>query len=114
MKVQHWRDVEALPVADVPGATIRWAIDDRDGAPNFALRVIEVPAGQAIQLHDHPWEHEIFVLAGQGRVQEETTEAAMQEGDVIFIPPGRRHGFFNQGQGPLRFICVVPMRAKQG
>lgn len=47
-KVEHYTASEAQVVQDegAVGATIRWVIDEkRDGAPNYALRIIEVAAG---------------------------------------------------------------------
>jgi len=46
-KVCHYSEVEAEVFGDeAPGVTIRWVIDEkRDGAPIYALRVIEVARG---------------------------------------------------------------------
>ena len=53
MKVKNYRDVET--VSEAPGASMRWVIDDKDGAPNFALRVVELEPGAASPFHNHDW-----------------------------------------------------------
>ena len=39
------------------GAVMREVITDKDGAPNFAMRVIEVKPGATTPSHSHNWEH---------------------------------------------------------
>ncbi len=40
--MRNYRDVEAEEALETPGATLRWVIGEKDGAPNFALRVGEL------------------------------------------------------------------------
>ena len=54
------------PVGD--DKSIRWLIGKPEGAPNFAMRVIEFQPGAVFETHQHPYEHEIFVFEGQGAV----------------------------------------------
>lgn len=108
MKVQHYTETFAEP-QDVPGVTIRWVIGEQDDAPNFAMRVIEVEPGCNTPYHTHGFEHEVFVLAGEGVVRDEAgAETAVSPGSVVYVPPDEVHGFFNRGDGVLRFICVIP------
>lgn len=110
MLTGHYTDVEpAAP--EMPGAqaTIRWLITRRQGAPNFAMRVVEIARpGERIPLHAHDYEHEVFVLEGNGRALTEEGSRDLASGDYVFIEPGERHGFENTGAAPLRFICVIP------
>jgi quercetin dioxygenase-like cupin family protein len=90
------------------GITIRWVIGKPEGAPNFALRVIEFAPGAVFAPHQHPYEHEIFVLEGQGAVEGPAGKVAMKPGTAIYVPPDEVHGYRNTGDVPLRFVCVVP------
>lgn len=110
MLVRDYREVEAQPSEGVDGVTIRWVIGKDDDAPTFAMRVIEVQSGCATPHHEHPWEHEVFVLAGQGAVRAKQGERPIQEGSVVFVPAGERHQFVNTGAGVFRFICLIPHR----
>jgi quercetin dioxygenase-like cupin family protein len=58
---------ERQPVTDAGarGASIRWIIDTRHGAPTYCLRVIELEPGGHTSLHAHWFEHENFVLSGE-------------------------------------------------
>jgi quercetin dioxygenase-like cupin family protein len=100
---------EELP--PLPGAqsTIRWLIAEKHGAPNFAMRVIEIKRrGEKIPLHRHDYEHETFVISGSGRVFTPDRSEPMQFGDFAYTAPGEEHGFENTGDEPFRFICVIP------
>ena len=84
-------------------------IDRPDGAPNFAMRVIDVEAGSHTLYHTHGYEHEVYVLAGRGVVRNPQGEdTPVEPGTVVYVPPDEQHGFFNTGDAVLRFICVIP------
>jgi quercetin dioxygenase-like cupin family protein len=109
-KVIHYTDVPAQVVGpEAPGATIRWVIDEpHDGAPNYALRMIEVAPGGHTPDHTHPYEHENFVVEGKGRVRFGDEWHEVGPGSVIFVPAGMRHCYANAGDTPLRFLCGIP------
>ena len=109
MIVKDYRQVTPEDFVEAPGVTVRWVISEKDGAPNFAMRVFEVEPGAASPLHTHPWEHEAFILAGTGCVRSKDGETPFQEGDVVFVAPEEKHQFVNDGDSALRFICVVPL-----
>lgn len=109
-KVVHYTDVPALTFGDeAPGVTIRWLIDEEhDGAPTYALRVIEVAPGGHTPDHAHPFEHENYVVEGQGKVLIEGEWHDVGPGSVIFVPPGVRHTYVNTGETAFRFLCGIP------
>lgn len=109
MKVTHYSEVAAEP-AEAPGTKIRWLIDQHDGAPNFAMRVIEVEPGAQTPFHGHGWEHEVFILSGQGTVESAAGPSQLQEGDVVYVAPDEEHCFVNQGEEVFRFICLIPIQ----
>jgi quercetin dioxygenase-like cupin family protein len=106
IQVRDFRDVEAQDVYN--GITMRVAIGADDGAPFFNMRVFEVPAGGATPHHSHWWEHEVFVLTGQGIVKTEQGDKAISHGTTVFVPGDEMHQFANTGDDVLRFICLVP------
>jgi quercetin dioxygenase-like cupin family protein len=113
-KVVHYQQVKADPVPDLEGVTVRWVIAKEDGAPHFAMRVFELPAGGCSPHHEHWWEHEVFVLAGEGMLRTEEGEHALEPGSVVFVPGGLRHQFHNTGEGVFRFICLIPHPELEG
>lgn len=109
MFVKDYRQVTPEPAMEAPGVTVRWVISEKDGAPNFAMRIFDVEPGAASPFHTHAWEHEAFILAGKGHFRSEEGETPLREGDVVFVAPEEKHQFVNSGDTTLRFICVVPL-----
>lgn len=109
-KAVHYTEVPAKVFGDeAPGVTIRWVIDEvADGAPNYALRVIEVAPGGHTPRHTHPYEHENFVVEGQGRVLIHDAWHEIGPGSVVFVPANALHTYENAGSAPLRFLCGIP------
>jgi len=115
LKVFHYRDVKAEDVTE-EGAEkikIRWLIDERIGAENFFMRMFEIEPGGCSPLHSHPWEHEIFILEGEGVVIGKDGERKIGPGDVIFIPPNEIHQLKNTGNSLMRLLCLIPKSGKQ-
>ena len=74
MKVNRSEQIESQEVSmeGATGCSVRWLINQTDGAPNFAMRQFVVdPAGHTPK-HSHPYEHEVYVLAGNGVVLEQS------------------------------------------
>lgn len=110
MIVKNYEDTKAESVSDAGAerTTIRGVISKEDGAKNFFMRVFEIASGGCTPKHRHPWEHEVFVLKGNGCVMRRGVEVPIAQGHVIFIPPDEEHQFKNTSGGTLEFICVVP------
>ena len=107
MKVHNYLETEAIE--DAPGVLRRVVIGADDGAPRFAMRVFEIRSGSSTPFHSHWWEHEVFVLSGEGIVKSEGNEKSIGEGTVVFVAPNEEHCFANTGNDILRFICVIPL-----
>jgi quercetin dioxygenase-like cupin family protein len=90
------------------GVNIRWLITKDIGAKHFAMRMFEVEPEGHTPLHSHEWEHEVFVLEGEGLVLAASGEAKLNPGDVVFMPPDEKHQFKNIGKDTLRFLCLIP------
>ena len=113
MRVQHHTDVESKTV-EMPGAAgcrVRWLVSADDGAPNFAMREFEIEPGGYTPRHHHPYEHEVYVLEGQGEVYENDQAHPIKSGDVILVAPDDIHQFRNTGPVPLKFLCLIPNSA---
>lgn len=115
MKVVSSERIEEKPVKmeGAAGCTVRWLVDEADGAPNFAMRQFEVAPGGFTPRHSHPYEHEVFVLEGDGVVLDGDQSRPLKAGDVVFVAPGDVHQFRNTGQQPMKFLCLVPNSYKE-
>ncbi len=108
MRVYPIASVPAETYAGIDGVSIRWAIGENVAAPNFYLRVIDVEQGAATAWHQHNWEHEVYVLAGEGAARDAHGETPLEPGSCAYIAPNEPHAFVNTGAEPLRFVCVIP------
>ncbi len=110
MKVVNYQDVPLEDVS-IPGAEftkIRWLIGQKDHAPNFALRLFEVETGGHTPLHSHDFEHEVFILEGEGTFVYAEGEKPFKAWDVVYVDPNMEHQFKNTGTGPMKFLCIIP------
>ena len=109
MEVFHYQDVEAkLAEKEASKVKVRWLITKETGAENFAMRLFEMEAGGYSPFHSHPWEHEVFILEGDGLLVGEVEEREFRAGDVIFIPPNEKHQLKTGGEKTVKFLCLVP------
>ncbi len=111
-KVVHYSEVPAEEVGPgAPGATIRWLIDDdHDGAPVYALRMVELEPGRSSPKHQHPYEHENYVVEGVGKVLIEGEWRDLHVGDVVFMPANALHQYANAGDSTFKFLCGIPVK----
>ena len=110
MDVFHYDSVKAKNV-EMEGASkikVRWLITKEMGAKNFAMRIFEIEPDGHIPLHKHPWEHEVFVLEGEGEFFDGEKATPFKFGDVVFVLPNELHQFRNSGRVLLRIICLIP------
>ena len=113
MRVQNYQDVD-LKEVEMEGATgcgVRQLVGQMDQAPNFAMRQFEVAPGGHTPKHFHDYEHEVFVLEGEGVVMDGDQEQPLSSGDVIYVAPNDVHQFRNTGDRPMRFLCLIPNSA---
>lgn len=107
-------NVKDVPAEDAgPGtkdAKIRWVVTEKDGAPTFIMRHFEIGAGGCTPLHEHAWEHELFIISGAGAVVGGAKEEPFKPGDAIFIPGGEKHQFKNTGKELVSMLCFIPAR----
>ncbi|MDD4875840.1 MAG: cupin domain-containing protein [Dehalococcoidales bacterium] len=100
---------ETKPIQELPGIVKREVACADKGAKNFCMRVFDVDPGAATPSHEHQWEHEIYILCGQGTTVSQQGETPIAKDSVIFIPPNEHHCIRNTGNEILRLICVIPI-----
>lgn len=107
------RKADQVPAAAVEqdgakGVQMRMLIGPEQGATHFHMRRFDVAPGGHTPHHHHEWEHEVYVLAGQGVAVCPDGEKPLAAGDCVFVPPAREHQFRNTGDQTLTFLCLVP------
>jgi quercetin dioxygenase-like cupin family protein len=92
-------------------ATIRWLLTENEGADHFYMRIIELAPRGYTPHHAHPWEHEFYVLEGEGRlVGDGDASFPLGVGDVGIVPAGEPHHFESTPGMSLKFICLIPSK----
>jgi quercetin dioxygenase-like cupin family protein len=90
------------------GVSIRYLVVEEFGAPNFELRYFEVQKGGKTSVDQHPYEHEVFVLKGRGKLLLNEKEYPLRPSDAILIEPNEKHRLVQEGEEALGFLCIVP------
>ncbi len=111
MKIFKYTEVPAQKAEEgAEKITVRWLITKDIGAPTFAMRLFEMDVGGYSPYHAHDWEHEVFILEGEGAVKSESGDIPFGPGSVVFIPPDEQHQFCNTGDKPVKFLCLIPYK----
>jgi len=112
VKHVHYTEVESEEPSEkgIKDMKVRWLISKKDGAKNFAMRLFEIQPGGHSPLHQHDWEHEVFILEGKGVARKKESEESFKQGDVFYIPPMEWHQLVNTGEDTLKFLCLIPYK----
>ena len=111
-KVVHYTEVKLEKVVgeDTSKTSVRWLISDKDEAPTFAIRLFTIEQGGNSPYHKHSWEHEIFILEGEGEIIIGEKSYHISPGYVVFIPPNIKHTIRNHAPKTLKFLCLIPIK----
>ncbi len=108
MIVRHADDVPAGPAGDgAENATIQWLIAKPEGAENFFMRRLNLGPNGSTPHHSHDWEHEVFVLAGRGKLVGESEIYDLSAGMAALVPGGEVH-HFETAEDSMSFLCLIP------
>ncbi len=103
-------DLEEPDEEGIKDLRVRWLISKKDGAENFAMRLFEIQPNGHSPLHQHDWEHEVFILEGNGVTRDKINEKPFKQGDVIFVPSMEWHQFINTAEDTLKLLCLIPYK----
>ena len=106
MKVVSYKDIESKEVEGSSKLKIKWL--NTEGSENFAVRHCEIGSGEYSPYHSHSWEHEIFVLEGEGLAIGKKGSKPIVVGNSISIPGDEIHQIKNPNYKPLRILCIIP------
>lgn len=100
--------VEKVEMEGAEGVSVQWLLRKDHGAPNFEMRRFTVEAGGHTPHHRHDYEHEIYVMSGEGMLLHEGEEQRLHPEDVILVPAMDWHQFRNAGSADFVFMCLIP------
>jgi quercetin dioxygenase-like cupin family protein len=110
------REVEpqAMEMQGAHKVTMRVVLGPDQGAPTFVMRLFEVEQGGYTPMHAHDWEHEVFILDGEGELASPDGRLPLHPGVAAVVLPGETHQFVNVGDRVLRFLCIIPVQRACG
>ena len=112
MEFYHYSKAEEKPVTDYGSSntTIRVLINP-ETAPNFIMRRFEIGPGGNIGVHGHWNEHEIYVTEGEmDLIDKDGKKTHVKKDDFIYVEPDLLHGYENNSESKVVFLCVVPKK----
>lgn len=78
------------------------------GAKRVDFRISCYQPMAHVQEHVHAVQEQVYyVTEGEGLLTLDGQPVLMRKDDYVFVPPGVRHGFTNNGTGPLVFFVVT-------
>lgn len=78
------------------------------GSTRIDYRISSYRPMARVEPHAHRVQEQIYhVLEGEGLLEIEGEKVLVRRHDVIYLPPGVRHGFENTGLGDLVFLVVT-------
>ena len=90
-----------------------WMIGKAEGAQNFAFRYYLLSQGSHSREEQHPYDHGLLILHGEGEVLLEDEWHKVSRGDIVYIKPDLLHQVKNTSEESLGFICVIPARRQK-
>lgn len=110
MIVKNVLDVNREPVIakGIDKVTKQVLLGPDDGAPNFTMRRFIVEPGGFTFYHTHDFEHEVYILAGEGIARAKDIELKIKKDMAILVIPNEVHQFINNGNEDFVFLCIIP------
>lgn len=102
-------DGVSYPIADLIGSSRLIAVDeDTVGAQEITVGFSEfAPKSSVHRHHTHPYSEEImYILEGCGIGTIGAEEVLCKPGDILFVPKGMEHSFYNPFEEPCKFIFL--------
>ncbi len=108
MKIFNSQAIIAQKMDCCAKTDVRYLINKQTGAQTSTMRLFEMQAGGFSPMHQHPEEHHLYILKGDGLVFDGRDMTPIHTGDVVFIPSNELHLIKNNTQKPLNFLCTGP------
>ncbi|HAL48131.1 MAG: cupin domain-containing protein [SAR202 cluster bacterium] len=85
-----------------------------DGVPNYVMLYVQHAPGASSPHHTHAWEHQAFIVEGEGVLWCDGKEFPIKAGDAVLVPPDSDHQFRNTGSTTLSRVTVNPLSSVGG
>lgn len=91
------------------GVSLQWLSQDNlEKSPKFCMRKVFIEKNGCTPGRQTSWEHQIYILAGDGKLIEKTKERHVSAGDIIIIKENIFFKLENVGYETLVYLDIVP------
>lgn len=114
ISVRKSENFEKQEITDLEGAENvekEVLLGDPEGVETFAMRRFTLGRDGHTPYHGHDWEHEVYVLSGQGKIRTDEGDTVLSAGDTVYVPANEEHQFVSESEG-FTFLCLVPKRGE--
>jgi quercetin dioxygenase-like cupin family protein len=98
--------VSILTIADLEESNISTTLVGREHGLDASIIFVDAPPGRGPRLHRHAYAEVFIVQEGEVTLRTDEGEQVARAGQVIIVPGGVPHAFYNSGDGPLRQIDI--------
>ena len=96
--------MEGYRGSNIFGISLKMLVDKMLGSQHLTLFMVEFQPGGEGNIHDHPFEETYFFLSGEAEAILDGQTYRVKVGDYVWTSVGGKHGFFNKGTVPMRWI----------
>ena len=114
ISIKSSEGTEKIEITDLEGAEKvekEVLLGSDEGVENFAMRRFTLDKGGHTPYHSHDWEHEVYVLKGEGKIKTKDGDKKLSRDDAVYVPSGEKHQFVSGNEG-MTFLCLVPKRGE--
>jgi len=113
MVIKKLQDVPFAEPQGYNGVRKQVVMGPADGSDEIVMRYFTVAPEGSSPFHSHDWPHLVRIEQGQGiMLDARKNPSPVEAGDYIFVESNTLHCFQNTGEGPLAFMCIVPIRGE--
>lgn len=76
------------------------------GGVDFSFLLVDAPPGAGPALHQHAYPEVFIVLEGEATYVAGDEERVVRAGEIVVVPEGTPHRFFNSGRAVLRQVDI--------
>ena len=110
-RIEDAARVDALPIEEegAAGMSLQWlTTDDLERSPQFCMRKVTLDAMGKTPFRKTAWEHQLYILSGEGRLIENDRETALRPDMVVFVRPNVAFRLENSGGEVLVYLDIIP------
>ena len=107
VSIKNLEDLESINLKeDEENIEKKLLIGEKDGATNFEMKLFTIGPNGYSEHHTHDWDHEIFILNGEGILKSKNKDYNISQGDCIYIKPKEEHQIQNPYDKDLKYILA--------